>query len=114
MGEEMTVSSIEITFLYSNFLSNLDSQVSSMEIMSEEPVSSLTRGVLPSIPSTALMRLPSNWGEYNFGHIEFESSNWDSTDWVEIPNYQYFSTPMNLLSNLRFKRFREDIETQGM
>jgi hypothetical protein len=113
MGDDITASNIETTFLQSGFLPNLDSQVSSMEIMAEEPVSSLTRGMSPFIPSTALIRSPSHWGEYNFGHIDFGSSNWDSTGWVEIPNYQYFSTPVDLLNNLPFKQFREDIKTQG-
>jgi hypothetical protein len=114
MDGEITASNIETTFLQSGFLRSFDSQVLDVEIVGEEPLPSPTRGMLPFSPSTAMIQSPSQWGLSHFGDIDFESSNWDFTGWVEVPNYQCFPTPMDLLNNLPFKRFREDLEAQGM
>jgi hypothetical protein len=109
MDDEITAFNIETTFLQSGFSHNLDSQAFGGEIVSEDSLPSPTRGLLPSSLSRAIMQSPSQWGVSNFGDIDFGSSNWDSTGWVEAPNYQYFWTPTDLLNNLPFKRFREDL-----
>jgi hypothetical protein len=114
MDDEITASNIDTTFLQSGFLCNADSQVFGVEIVGEETLPSPTTGVLPFSPSMAMIQSPSQWGLSSFGDIDFGSSNWDSTGWIEIPHYQYFSTPMDLLNNLPFKRFREDLEIQGI
>jgi len=114
MDDEITAFHIESTFLQPGFLPNSDFQVLEVETVGEEPFPSPTRGILPFSPSTAMIQSPSQWGLSNFGDFNFESSNWDLRGWVEIPNHQYFSTPMDLLNNLPFRRFREDLETQGM
>ena len=114
MDGEITASNIENTFLQSGFLRSFDSQVLDVEIVGEEPLPSPTRRMLAFSPSTAMIQSPSQWGLSHFGDIDFESSNWDFTGWVEVPNYQCCPTPTDLLNNLPFKRFREDLEAQGM
>ena len=109
MNDEITAFNVETTFPQSGFLHNFDSQVFGGEIDGEESLLSPTRGLLPSSPSMAMIQSPSQWEVSNFGDIDFGSSNWDSTGWVGAPNYQYFWTPTDLLNNLPFKRFREDL-----
>jgi hypothetical protein len=109
MNDEITAFNIETTFPQSGFLHNFDSQVFGGEIVGEESLPSPTRGLLPSSPSMAMIQSPLQWGVSNFGDIDFGSSNWDSTGWVEASNYQYFLTPTDLLDNLPFKQFREDL-----
>jgi hypothetical protein len=111
MDGEITTFNIETTFPQSGFLHNFDSQVFGGEIVGEESLPSPTREMLPFNLSTAMIQSPSQWGISSFGDIDFGSSNWNSTGWVEASNYQYFSTPTDLLNNLPFKRFREDLGT---
>ena len=114
MDDEITASNIETTFLEPGFLHNFDSQVFGGEIIGEESLPSPTRGLLSSSPSTAMIQLPSQLGVPNLDGIDFGSSNWDWTGWVGAPNFRYFPTPTDLLNNLPFKRFREDLGTYSI
>jgi hypothetical protein len=114
MDDEITTFNIETTFPQSGFLQNFDSQVFGGEIVGEDSLPSPTRGMSPFSLSTAIIQSPSQWGVSSFGNIDFGSSNWNSTGWVEAPNYQYFSIPTDLLNNLPFKRFREDLGTYSI